>query len=330
MVDIIHGGKLDEAVANFGGDRSKWLDLSTGINPNPYPIGEIPAHCWTDLPDDQLTREAVSAVLHNAGADEQARVCLAPGAQMIIQTLPFLFKPQSVAVVGFTSSPDRKDLAELARANALPLVEDLGSGVLVDLAPYGLPDEPRVKDVLDGGVDVVTFSGDKLLGGPQAGIIAGQKDLIDQIKAHPMARAVRIDKLSLAALIATLELYREPNNPIERVPVLRALAEPIDLVYARAKQLADGLEAQSGIETAILSSKARAGGGSLPQQDLPSFAIALEADELSPDDIAERFRNGLTPVIGRIKKDQFLLDARTITDAEAAEVIEAAGTAFSE
>lgn len=102
MVDIIHGGKLDEAVANFGGDRSKWLDLSTGINPNPYPIGEIPAHCWTDLPDDQLTREAVSAVLHNAGADEQARVCLAPGAQMIIQTLPFLFKPQSVAVVGFT------------------------------------------------------------------------------------------------------------------------------------------------------------------------------------------------------------------------------------
>jgi L-seryl-tRNA(Ser) seleniumtransferase len=234
------------------------------------------------------------------------------------------------AVVGFASSPDRKGLAELAHANALPLVEDLGSGVLVDLAPYGLPDEPKVKEVLEAGVDVVTFSGDKLLGGPQAGIIAGRKDLIDRIKAHPMARAVRIDKLSLAALIATLELYREPNNPIERVPVLRKLAEPIDLIYARAKQLADGLEAQSGFGTAILSSKARAGGGSLPQQDLPSFAVALDGPQLSPDDIAERFRTGPTSVIGRINKDQFLLDARTITDAEAAEIIEAAGTAFSE
>ncbi|MFN3214736.1 MAG: L-seryl-tRNA(Sec) selenium transferase [Henriciella sp.] len=233
------------------------------------------------------------------------------------------------AVVGFASSPDRKDLAKLASANALPLVEDLGSGVLVDLAPYGLPDEPRVKDVLDAGVDVVTFSGDKLLGGPQAGIIAGRKDLIDRVKAHPMARAVRIDKLSLAALIATLDLYREPNNPIERVPVLRKLAEPIDLVYARAKQLADGLAAQSGWQTVILSSKARAGGGSLPQQDLSSFAVALEAPPFSPDELAERLRSGPVPIIGRITKDQFLLDARTISDTETAEIIQAAGSAVS-
>ncbi|NQY12539.1 MAG: L-seryl-tRNA(Sec) selenium transferase [Henriciella sp.] len=220
------------------------------------------------------------------------------------------------AVVGFASAPKRKALADLAHKNETLLVEDLGSGVLVDLSPYGLPNEPIIRDVLSEGVNLVTFSGDKLLGGPQAGIIAGRRDCVDQIRAHPMARAVRIDKLSLAALHATLDLYRAPNNPFERIPVLQALAEPIDCVHARATLLSARLSTHDVIKTSILQTAARAGGGALPQQDLPSFAVALAMDGVSPDQIARRLRSAAVPVLGRISNDQFLLDMRAITNAD--------------
>ncbi|MEL6666923.1 MAG: L-seryl-tRNA(Sec) selenium transferase [Pseudomonadota bacterium] len=233
------------------------------------------------------------------------------------------------AVVGFSATPTRKQLSEIARAHELPLVEDLGSGVLVDLAPYGLPNEPVVKDVLAAGVDIVTFSGDKLLGGPQAGIIAGRKDLIDRIKRHPMARAVRIDKLSLAALIATLELYRAPSDPITRVPVLRRISEPIDLVRKRAEKLAEQCGSIKDLQIAIVPSKARAGGGSLPLQDLPSFALSLSHQDMSPDQMAERLRAAKTPIIGRISNDKLLLDLRTVVDEEIAELSGLLSTALS-
>jgi len=200
---------------------------------------------------------------------------------------------------------------------------------LVDLAPYGLPDEPVVKDVLAAGVDIVTFSGDKLLGGPQAGIIAGRKDLIDRIKRHPMARAVRIDKLSLAALIATLELYRAPSDPVTRVPVLRRISEPIDLVRKRAEKLADQCSSIKGLQIAIVPSKARAGGGSLPLQDIPSFALSLSHQDMSPDQMAERLRAAKTPIIGRISNDKLLLDLRTVVDGEIAELSGLLSTALS-
>lgn len=234
------------------------------------------------------------------------------------------------AVVGFSTSPSREQLAAIASDHGLPLVEDLGSGVLVELAPYGLPNEPVVKDVIAAGVDVVTFSGDKLLGGPQAGIIAGRKDLIDQIRRHPMARAVRVDKLSLAALIATLELYRAPNDPIARVPVLRTISEPIDLIRARAEKLAEHCGSIRDLQTKVIPTKARAGGGSLPLQDLPSFAVSLTRPTLSPDQIAERLRNATTPVIGRISKDQFLLDLKAVADHELSELSSALSDALSD
>lgn len=220
------------------------------------------------------------------------------------------------SIAGFSSAPTRQDLAAIANQHSLPLVEDLGSGVLVELAPYGLPNEPVVKDVIAAGVDVVTFSGDKLLGGPQAGIIAGRKTLIDQISRHPMARAVRVDKLSLAALIATLELYREPNNPLDRIPVLRSLSEPIDLIRARAEKLSNMCESVPHLETKIVPTKAQAGGGSLPLQNLPSFAIALTLPGVSPDQISERLRGASPPIIGRISKDQFLLDVKAISERD--------------
>lgn len=224
------------------------------------------------------------------------------------------------AIVGFTSSPAREELATLAHDTGNVFVEDLGSGVLVDLAPYGLPNEPVVKDVLAADVDVVTFSGDKLLGGPQAGIIAGRRDLIDLIKKHPMARAVRVDKLSLAALHATLDLYRAPNNPVERIPVLQKIAEPIEDVKERAARLCDLLALTPNVEADLMSTTARAGGGSLPQQDLPSFAVALKAGVRSADAIAETLRHTPMPVIGRITKDRFLLDMRAVAPDEVEEI----------
>ena len=234
------------------------------------------------------------------------------------------------AVVGFSSSPSRQDLATLAQAKNIPFIEDLGSGVLVDLAPYGLPDEPIVKDVLAAGVDVVTFSGDKLLGGPQAGIIAGRKALIDRIKSHPMARAVRIDKLSLAALIATLVLYRAPNEPFERIPVLRKLAEPIDLIRVRAEKLAAAMSKITGLETKVVPTKARAGGGSLPQQDLPSFAVALENATLTPDALTAKLRQAPIPVIARISKDRVLVDMKAVLASEIPAIADAVSIAFAE
>ena len=252
-------------------------------------------------------------------------------ADAITESTALLLKSHTsnYAVVGFSASPTRGQLAEIAKANSLPLIEDLGSGVLVDLTPYGLPNEPVVKDVIAAGVDIVTFSGDKLLGGPQAGIIAGRKDLIDQIKRHPMARAVRVDKLSLAALIATLELYRAPSDPIARIPVLRKISEPIDLVRARAEHLADHCSSIEDLQTTIVPSKARAGGGSLPLQDLPSLALSLTHPDMSPDQLAEHLRAASPPVIGRISKEKLLIDLRTVSDEEISDLSSVLTTAFS-
>ncbi|MEL6692022.1 MAG: L-seryl-tRNA(Sec) selenium transferase [Pseudomonadota bacterium] len=233
------------------------------------------------------------------------------------------------SVVGFSASPSRQQLAEIAKEHELPFVEDLGSGVLVDLSGYGLPNEPIVKDVLAAGVDIVTFSGDKLLGGPQAGIIAGRKDLIDRVKRHPMARAVRVDKLSLAALIATLELYRAPNDPMHAIPVLRKLSEPIDRIRARAEMLETHCASIPILSAKVVPTKARAGGGSLPLQDLPSFAVAIAHPDMSPDQLAERLRGAETPIIGRISKDNFLLDLRAIADQEIADLSRLLSSAFS-
>ena len=152
-------------------------------------------------------------------------------------------------------------------------MEDLGSGVLIDLSPYGLTDEPVVRDILDAGVDLVMFSGDKLLGGPQAGIIAGRADLIDELRKHPLARAVRIDKLSLAALEATLRLYRAPFDPLARIPVLQMLSQPLVEVQARAENLAQALQDLDGLNVSVARSSAFVGGGALPQQSLSLIHI---------------------------------------------------------
>jgi L-seryl-tRNA(Ser) seleniumtransferase len=203
-------------------------------------------------------------------------------------------------VVGFTEQPTVRDLAQVADRHNLPLVDDLGSGVLVEL-----PSEPSAKDALAAGADLVTFSGDKLLGGPQAGIVVGRADLVERLRRHPLQRALRADKLTLAALEGTLALYLEAP---ERIPVLRMLRETADDVRARASRLA------ALVDGALEETIARVGGGALPLAEIPSFACAVE------ESLAGPLRTGEPPVVGIVRDGRLLLDCRTLTDAEVDEV----------
>jgi L-seryl-tRNA(Ser) seleniumtransferase len=226
-------------------------------------------------------------------------------------------------IVGFTSSPSRRDLARLATEKKVILMEDLGSGVLIDLSPYGLTDEPVVKDIIKAGVDLVMFSGDKLLGGPQAGIIAGRRDIIASLKSHPLMRAVRIDKLSLAALEATLRLYHPPFDPVSDIPVLAMLSQPIHDVENRANTLVKML-IEEGIEgVAAQKSTAFVGGGTLPEQDIESFAVSVCLPNLSAETLAAKLRQNEVPIIGRIEREQIMLDMRTIHDDEMTMIVSA-------
>jgi len=216
-------------------------------------------------------------------------------------------------VVGFTEQPSLEELAAVARGHELPLVDDLGSGVLVRLE-----DEPSAKESLAAGADLVCFSGDKLLGGPQAGIVVGRADLVDRLRRHPLQRALRADKLTIAALEGTLGLYLDPERAASEVPVLRMLQQPAEAVRARAENLAEAVGGE--VEETV----ARVGGGALPLAELPSFACAVE------EELATPLRAGEPPVVGVIRDGRLLLDCRTLTDIEAEEAASAVRTARAE
>jgi L-seryl-tRNA(Ser) seleniumtransferase len=167
------------------------------------------------------------------------------------------------------------------------------------------------------------FSGDKLLGGPQAGVVAGRRDLVDRLAQHPLARALRLDKLSIAALAATLRLYRPPSDPVARVPVLRMLTEPIPVVRARAAALGRMIADLPGLEAEIVETRSYAGGGAMPMHPMPSQALSLRAGRLSAEDLARRLRVGSPGIVGRIERDRVLLDMRTVEDADLPAVSEA-------
>jgi len=213
-------------------------------------------------------------------------------------------------VVGFTEQPSVAELAAVADRHGLPLVDDLGSGVLVQLE-----DEPSAKESLGAGADLVCFSGDKLLGGPQAGIVVGHGELVEKLRRHPLQRALRADKLTLAALEGTLGLYLDPERAAREVPVLRMLREPAEGVRARAGRLAESVGGE--VEETV----ARVGGGALPLAEIPSFACAVE------EELAAPLRAGDPPVVGVIRDGRLLLDCRTLTDEEAEEVAAAASAA---
>ncbi len=217
-------------------------------------------------------------------------------------------------ITGFTESVSLKDLAVLGRKSSVPVVEDLGSGALVDLSRYGLPREPVVAERLEMGADVVTFSGDKLLGGPQAGIIAGKRALIDKMKRNPLKRALRVDKMTLAALEALLRIYLDEEALRDRLPLLRFLTRPMEELEAVADEAAQGLgrffKDEAVVE--VVDGFSEIGSGSLPGEVIATKAVSVVHRTLSPDRVAEIFRRSEPPIIGRISRERFLLDVRCV------------------
>lgn len=226
--------------------------------------------------------------------------------------------PSNYRIIGFTSSVSVEELVALGRTHGVPVMEDLGAGALIDLSQYGLPKEPVVAERVAAGADVVTFSGDKLLGGPQAGLIVGRKELISRMKQNPLKRVLRPDKLTLAALSATLRLYRRSPNLATELPTLRWLTrsrEEMDAIAAAAEPLLRGaLGEEYAISVEDVS--AQIGSGALPEEALPSRAIAIRHPGLSAEEIAARFRAADPPILGRIRNNAFLLDLRGIFAAE--------------
>jgi L-seryl-tRNA(Ser) seleniumtransferase len=228
-------------------------------------------------------------------------------------------------IVGFTSEVELEELVGLGREFSLPVMEDLGSGCLIDLGQYGLTREPTVQEAISKGVDVVTFSGDKLLGGPQAGIILGREEVIGKIKENPLNRALRIDKLTLAAMESTLRIYMEGERVVEEIPTLRMLTMPLEEIEKRAKSLYRRLRKGSSgnFHIEIKDDSSRAGGGALPLQDLPTKVISIKPVHLSLERLEEGLRNYDPPIIARIDDAHLLLDIRTLQEGEAKIIEEA-------
>ncbi len=213
---------------------------------------------------------------------------------------------------GFVTTPEAADLAALARAAGVPYIVDVGSGLLADLSPWGLRDEPRVTDALAAGADLVLFSGDKLLGGPQAGCIVGRRSMVAQCREHPVARAVRADKMTLAALEATLALYHDPHQAVSTIPVLRMLTLDAAELSARAGRLA--ALCPSALRPTLEAGESAVGGGSFPGAALPTTLVALEAGVLGPHGLALRLRLGDPAIVTRVAGDRVLLDPRTLPE----------------
>jgi L-seryl-tRNA(Ser) seleniumtransferase len=207
---------------------------------------------------------------------------------------------------------------------------DLGSGNLIDLKPYGIHTEPSVQEILRSGVDVITFSGDKLLGGPQGGIIVGKKDLIEKIRKNPLARAVRVDKMTIAAFEATLMEYLDPDQAMKNIPVLDMLFQPVEAIRMRARKLAAGLRRKpAAAEIRVIKDISKAGGGSLPEAALDTYVVAVAPSHISVNDLEKRLRSGAPPVIARIREHALLLDARTIRNNEILLLVKIVSTALS-
>ncbi len=222
-------------------------------------------------------------------------------------------------IMGFTSAVEASELKEVSEMHGIPLIEDLGSGVLIDLSKYGITYEPTVRDSLDSGVDVVTFSGDKLLGGPQAGIIVGKKEYIDQMKKNPLTRAFRVDKFTISALEATFMYYLDDNMVVSNIPTLRMLTYPLEVLQSKADKLIKMLEQvdfHKQVNVSIQDDYSEVGGGSLPMEKLPTKCVVVDLGEKSTAKFEKLLRSNTVPVIARIYKDKIYFDIRTVEDSE--------------
>jgi L-seryl-tRNA(Ser) seleniumtransferase len=265
------------------------------------------------------------ALLHEVGTTNKTH--LADYRNAISERTALLLKvhTSNYRIVGFTEAVPREALVQLGSESQLPVMEDLGSGNLVDLAAYGLEQEPRVSAVVRAGVDVVTFSGDKLLGGPQAGILVGKKRQLEVLKRHPLNRALRIDKMTLAALEATLRHYIDPAAAVREIPTLRMITTPQQEVNRRARRLLRQLKGAIGGDwsVSVEADVSEVGAGALPLTKIPTRVIRVRSVRMSATEVEQSFRQQDPAVLGRIQQDAFLLDMRMVQDDELFEVVQA-------
>jgi L-seryl-tRNA(Ser) seleniumtransferase len=221
-------------------------------------------------------------------------------------------------IIGFTAEVSLQELVQLGAAHGIPVMEDLGSGTFIDFSKYGLLKEPTVQESVATGANVVTFSGDKLLGGPQAGIIVGKPFFLEQIRQNPLTRALRIDKLTLAALETTLRLYRDEEKAIRMIPTLRMLTLDAGELERRASKLDQALRAigDARLRIKLVTSSSKAGGGALPLLELPSKCLRIQIQDVSANTLERSMRENEPPIIGRLEDDAFIMDLRTLRDDE--------------
>ncbi len=273
------------------------------------------------------------AILREVGTTN--RTHLADYENAITENTGLILKvhPSNYKIVGFSSTPSIDELSQLGRSHQIPTVEDLGSGSLIDLTRCGLPREPVVRERINAGVDIVTFSGDKLLGGPQAGIIVGKSHYIDRIRRNPLMRALRVGKLTIAALEASLRLYLNQATLHSELPMLRCYIRTLQELKIVADELAGKLAEifKETIDISIKESFAQIGSGSLPVDRLPSFGVVLAPRQISAKALSAQFRSQPTPVIGRTQDESFWIDVRTIGERELSSIVKAAkGITFTE
>lgn len=220
-------------------------------------------------------------------------------------------------IMGFTREVSLEELVRMGREAGIPVMYDLGSGCLVDLAQWADEAEPTVQEAMRADADLITFSGDKLLGGPQAGLILGRKELVERIRGHPLARALRIDKLTLAALQATLELYLDPQTALSSIPTLRMMGASPAALRSKARRLSRLIRKRAPrVEVRLREDHSRVGGGALPLLELPTWSVGVKLPGVSAQRLAKAIRGGNPPIVARVSQEELLLDARTIDDKE--------------
>jgi len=279
------------------------------------------------IPDIMLRS---GAVLREVGATNRTHLrdyqdAIGPATALLLKV-----HTSNYRVVGFTAEVSSRELTELGHARGLPVMEDLGSGSLVDLRPYGFPYEPTVQEVVNSGVDLVSFSGDTLLGGPQAGILVGKREIVSRLKKNPWNRALRIDKFTIAGLEATLMAY-EAGTARDALPTLRMLTEPLAAIRTRARRLLTRLspDVRAALDARVIESRSQVGGGALPTVELPTMTLAVGTATQPARSLDERLRRADPAVIGRIADDRLLLDCRTVLPEQVTELARALATVVS-
>lgn len=268
--------------------------------------------------------ESVGARLKEVGAtnkthlrDYERAITEETGALLRVHT-------SNYRVVGFSQVPDDKDLVALAHQHDLPAFNDLGSGLLIDLQPLGLPREPLVSEVVAAGYDVVSFSGDKLLGGPQAGILVGTKQYIDQLKRHPLLRALRVDKMTLAGLEATLQAYLKPEQAMKDIPLLQMLGQSEEKLAHKAKTLADDIRAlDKGYQVNMIEGQSQVGGGAFPEARLVTYLVEISHPDYSENTLEQKLRQAEFPIIARTSDGKVQFDVRTLLEADNGKICQA-------